>query len=113
MTDIAIYEGPGGQIEVRVDRENIWLAQAQLVELFGRDQSVISRHVRNVFADGELEPESNMQKMHIAGSDKPVALYNLDVIISVGYRVKSREGGRFRQWATRTLKEHYPQRPQY
>lgn len=106
MVDIAIYEGPGGQIEVRLDRENVWLAQAQLAELFARDQSVISRHVRNVFAEGELDPESNMQKMHIAGSDKPVALYNLDVIISVGYRVKSREGVRFRQWATRTLKEH-------
>ena len=106
MADIAIYEGPGGRIEVRLDRENVWLTQAQLVDLFGRDQSVISRHVRNVFTDGELERESNMQKTHIAGSDKPVAFYNLDVIISVGYRVKSPEGVRFRQWATRTLKEH-------
>lgn len=106
MSEIAIYEGPGGQIEVRLDNENVWLTQAQLVELFGRDQSVISRHVRNVFADGELDRESNMQKMHIAGSDKPTALYNLDVIISIGYRVKSQEGIRFRQWSTRTLKEH-------
>lgn len=62
--------------------------------------------MRNVFAEGELDKAGNMQKMHIAGSDKPVALYSLDVIISVGYRVKSQAGVRFRQWATRTLKEH-------
>src|SRR5690606_41036662 len=59
-----------------------------------------------VFKDGEVPEESNMQKMHIAGSDKPVALYSLDVIISVGYRVKSQRGVQFRQWATRTLKQH-------
>lgn len=106
MADIGIYEGPGGAIEVRIERETVWLAQAQMVDLFERDQSVISRHVRNVFSEGELEKGSNMQKMHIAGSDKPVAFYSLDVIISVGYRVKSPAGVRFRQWATRTLKEH-------
>ena len=59
-----------------------------MVDLFGRDQSVVSRHLRNVFADGELPTESNMQKMHIASADKPTTLYSLDVIISVGYRVK-------------------------
>lgn len=106
MADISIYEGPGGAIEVRVAQETVWLTQAQMVELFARDQSVISRHVRNVFSEGELEKGGNMQKMHIAGSDKPVAFYNLDVIISVGYRVKSPAGVRFRQWATRTVKEH-------
>jgi len=67
---------------------------------------VISRHVRNVFKEGELEEESNMQKMHIANSDKPVAFYSLDVIISVGYRVKSPQGVRFRQWATQRLKDY-------
>ena len=77
-----------------------------MVNLFERDQSVISRHVRNVFKEGELEKESNMQKMHIANSDKPVAFYSLDVIISVGYRVKSPQGVRFRQWATQRLKEY-------
>lgn len=106
MSDISIYEGPGGAMEVRVERETVWLTQAQLVDLFQRDQSVISRHVRNVFSEGELEKGSNMQKMHIAGSDKPVVFYNLDIIISVGYRVKSAAGVHFRQWATRTLKEH-------
>lgn len=106
MPDIAIYEAPGGAIEVRIAQETVWLTQKQMAELFGRDQSVVSRHIRQVFADGEIERESNMQKMHIPGSDKPVVFYGLDLIISVGYRVKSREGVRFRQWATRTLKEH-------
>src|SRR5690554_5783865 len=77
-----------------------------MVELFGRDQSVLSRHIRNVFKDGELAEKSNMQKMHIAGSDKPVAFYSLDVIISVGYRVKSQRGVQFRQWANSILKQH-------
>ena len=77
-------------IEVRLDEETVWLSQEQLTQLFQRDQSVISRHIRNVFKEGELAEESNMQKMHIPISDKPVAFYNLDVIISVGYRVKSK-----------------------
>ncbi|WP_321538543.1 virulence protein RhuM/Fic/DOC family protein [Flavobacterium piscinae] len=76
-----------------------------MVALFQRDQSVISRHIKNIFKEGELEEKSNMQKMHIANSDKPVAFYNLDVIISVGYRVKSKQGTQFRQWATKRLKE--------
>ncbi|KAA6186871.1 hypothetical protein F2Q65_02945 [Thiohalocapsa marina] len=97
------------QLEVALDQETVWLSQAQMCELFGRDQSVISRHVRNVFKEGELPPESNMQKVHIAGSDKPVALYSLDVIISVGYRVKSQRGVQFRQWATSVLKQHLVQ----
>lgn len=65
-------------LEVHLDRETVWLTQAQMVALFERDQSVISRHLRNVFQEGELEEESNMQKMHIAGSDKPVAFYSAD-----------------------------------
>ena len=68
-----------------------------MVELFNRDVSVISRHIRNVFTEGELDEQSNLQKMQIAGSAKPVVFYNLDVIISVGYRVKSQQGTRFRQ----------------
>lgn len=93
-------------IEVRLDEETVWLSQEQIVQLFQRDQSVISRHIRNVFKEGELDEKSNMQKMHIANSDKPVALYNLDVIISVGYRVKSQQGTQFRIWATRILKDY-------
>ncbi|MGB2130644.1 MAG: RhuM family protein [Marinobacterium sp.] len=97
------------QLEVALEQETVWLSQAQMCELFGRDQSVISRHVRNVFKEGELPEESNMQKVHIAGSNKPVTLYSLDVIISVGYRVKSQRGVQFRQWATSVLKQHLVQ----
>ncbi len=104
--EIAIYEAESGIFEVQVKEETVWLTQAQMSALFQRDQSVISRHVRNVFDEGELERETSMQKMHIASSDKPVAEFSLDVIISVGYRVKSQQGVRFRQWANRVLKEH-------
>ncbi len=93
-------------IEVRIGDETVWLNQEQIANLFQRDQSVISRHIRNVFKEGELEEKSNMQKMHIANSDKPVAFYNLDVIISVGYRVKSKQGTEFRKWATKILKDY-------
>ncbi|MDE2420076.1 MAG: virulence protein RhuM/Fic/DOC family protein [Gammaproteobacteria bacterium] len=109
MNEISIYQAENGMIEVRLEDDTVWLTQAQMVALFGRDQSVISRHIGNIFKDGELERESNMQKMHIANSDKPTELYNLDVIISVGYRVKSQQGTRFRQWATRLLREHLTQ----
>lgn len=106
MTEIAIFESETGDIQVQLEQDTVWLSQAQMIMLFERDQSVISRHIRNVFKDGELEKETNMQKMHIANSDKPVAYYSLDMIISVGYRVKSQQGVKFRQWATKLLKEH-------
>lgn len=109
MSDIAIYTAPSGAVEVRLEKDSVWLRQEQMAELFGRDRTVIGRHVRNVFADGELAAESNVQSLHIAGSDKPVRFYNLDVIISVGYRVKSPEGVRFRQWATGVLRQHLTQ----
>ena len=91
---------------MQFDRDTVWLNQEQLSVLFERDQSVISRHLTNVFTEGELEKESNMQKMHIPISDKPITLYSLDVIISVGYRVKSLRGTQFRQWATQRLKDY-------
>ena len=93
-------------IEVRIDNETVWLNQEQISLLFQRDQSVISRHIRNVFREKELDEKSNMQKMHIPNSDKLVAFYNLDVIISVGYRVKSKQGTQFRIWATTVLREY-------
>jgi hypothetical protein len=107
-SSIILYQSPDGNtiLDVQLDQETVWLNQAQMVSLFNRDQSVISRHLRNVFREEELDEKSNMQKMHFTNSDKPVAFYNLDVIISVGYRVKSQQGTRFRQWATRVLKEH-------
>lgn len=94
------------QLEVALEQETVWLSQAQMVELFGRDQSVISRHVRNALSEGEVNDKSNMQKMHIANSDRPVVFYDLDVIISVGYRIKSERGVQFRRWATQVLKDH-------
>ena len=111
MSEIVIYNSPDNlsQIEVTFENETVWLTQEQLVRLFQRDQSVISRHIRNVFNEGELEEKSNMQKMHIANSDKPIIQYNLDVIISVGYRVKSKQGTQFRQWATQRLKDYLVQ----
>lgn len=111
MNEILIYQDRDGSpsVEVRLVNETVWLTQADMVMLFNRDQSVISRHIRGVFAEGELVKESNMQKMHIAHSDKPTACYSLDVIISVGYRVKSTQGTRFRIWANRVLKDYLVQ----
>ena len=108
MQDIVIYKTNDDSIEVQVqfDGETVWLTQAEITTLFERDQSVISRHINNVFKESELDKKSNMQKMHIANSDKPVAFYNLDVIISVGYRVKSKRGTQFRIWANSVLKEY-------
>jgi len=105
---IIIYQAKNGAIEFRGDikNETIWATQAQIVDLFNVDQSVVSRHVNNIFRDGEIDPKSNMQKMHIANSDKPVVLYSLDVILSVGYRTNSKIAIAFRQWATKTLREH-------
>ena len=90
-------------------QDSVWLRQEQMGELFGRERSVITKHLRNIFVEGELEEKSNVQNLHIAGFDKPVKLYNLDVIISVGYRVKSIAGTRFRQWATQRLREYLVQ----
>lgn len=109
MTDIAIYQAEGGEVLVRLQGETVWLRQEQMTQLFGRERSVITKHIRNVFAEDELEEKSNVQNLHIAGSDKPVKFYNLDVIISVGYRVKSVQGTRFRQWATTVLRQHLTQ----
>ena len=94
------------RLDVRLENETVWLTQAQLCELVQRDVSVICRHIKNIFAEGELEKESNLHFLQIAISDRPVALYSLDVIISVGYRVKSVIGTRFRQWANKVLKEY-------
>ena len=95
------------RLEVRMEDETVWLTQAQMAELFQRDQSVIARHISNVFKEKELTKESNMQILHNTLSRyKPITLYNLDVIISVGYRVKSKRGTMFRQWANKVLKEY-------
>ena len=108
---ITIYQTDDGQVklEVSLEQETVWLSQAQMVELFGRDQSVVSRHIRNALAEGEVVEKSNMQKMHITNSDRPVVFYDLDVVISVGYRIKSERGVQFRRWATNVLRQHLVQ----
>ncbi len=107
--EILVYEAPdgGARVEVIVRDETVWLSQAEMVDLFGRDRTVITRHIGNVFREGELPRKSNVQILHIAsGGDRPTTLYSLDVIISVGYRVKSQRGTQFRMWATNTLRDH-------
>ena len=94
------------QLDVLVEQETVWLNQTQMTLLFQRDVSVISRHIRNIFEEGELQKECNLHFLQIANSDKPVAFYSLDVIISVGYRIKSKRGTEFRIWATQVLKEY-------
>ena len=94
------------RLEVRLEDETVWLTQAQIAELFQRDRTVITKHINNVFKEKELDRESNVQILHVANSDRPVQYYNLDVIISVGYRVKSKRGVEFRKWANSVLKKY-------
>ena len=106
---IVIYQTEDGQtqIDVRLENETVWLTQAQMANLFKKDQSVVARHIANVFKEGELEKESNMQILHNTLSKyKPTSVYSLDVIISVGYRVKSKRGTAFRIWARQIIKDY-------
>ena len=106
--EIVIFETQDHEIKlpVAVQNETVWLTQAQMVDLFQRDISVISRHIKNVFKENEVEEKSNLQFLQIPNSDKPVTFYSLDVIISVGYRVKSKRGVEFRRWANSVLKQY-------
>ena len=106
--EIIMYRTEDGLTEIQttlVD-DTVWLNRAQMAELFQRDRSVIGRHIKNVFEEGELARERNVQNLHIPNSDKLVEFYSLDVIISVGYRVKSLRGTQFRIWANGILKEY-------
>lgn len=105
---ILIYQAEDGKIkiETRLENETVWLTQEQMAQLFQRERSVITKHLKNIFEEQELDEKSNVQILHISGSDRPIKFYNLDVIISVGYRVKSLQGTRFRQWASTRLKEY-------
>ncbi|MBA3018972.1 MAG: virulence RhuM family protein [Proteobacteria bacterium] len=107
QSNFLLYTGNDGKVNVEVflKDETVWLTQKAIGELFGKERSVITKHLKNIFASGELEEKSNVQKMHFSHSDKPIQFYNLDVIISVGYRVNSYQATQFRIWATRTLKE--------
>src|SRR5258708_7273854 len=105
---IVIYQAKSGALELRKDigKETIWATQAQIADLFEIDRSVVTRHVGNILEDGEIDRKSNVQKMHIANSDKPVALFNLDIILAVGYRANSHRAIEFRKWATKTLRQY-------
>ena len=94
------------RLDVRLDGDTVWLTQNQMTDLFQRDRTVITRHINNVFSEGELDEKSNVHFLHIPFSDKPVKVYSLNVIISVGYRVKSMRGTQFRIWATNVLREY-------
>ncbi len=111
-SDIVIYDAGDARVEVRLDRESVWLNLQQLADLFGRDKSVISRHLRNIYTSGELERSATVAKNATVQREgerevvRDIEYYNLDAIISVGYRVNSTRATRFRQWATRVLREH-------
>ena len=105
---IVVYKGADDvRLEVQTDGETVWLTQEQMCRLFGRERTVITKHINNVFNEGELPREGFVQILHKTSPDggRPLTYYNLDVVISVGYRVKSIQGTRFRQWATRVLRE--------
>jgi prophage maintenance system killer protein len=112
--ELVLYQDPGGQVQVdvRLDRDTVWLTQAQMADLFGRERSVVTKHIRNAFKEGELDPAATSAKFAQVRHEgtrtitRDVDHYNLDVIISVGYRVKSLRGTQFRMWATRTLRDH-------
>ena len=108
QSEIFIYQTEDGRtkIQTRLENKTVWLTQEQISELFQRERSVITKHINNVFKEGELNKESNVQILHISGADRPVKFYNLDVINSIGYRVKSHRGVQFRKWATALIKEY-------
>ena len=106
--EVIKFENDSVELEVNVspEEETVWLSKEQMATLFGRDRSVISKHIKNIFLEKEVDEESNVHFLHIPFSDKPVPFYSLDVVISVGYRVKSKNGVAFRKWANSVLKEY-------
>ncbi|PIT88997.1 MAG: death-on-curing protein, partial [Candidatus Levybacteria bacterium CG10_big_fil_rev_8_21_14_0_10_36_7] len=105
---LVIFQAPSGAIELRGDfsKETIWATQAQIANVFDIDRTVATKHINNLLKSGEINEKSNVQKMHIANSDKPISFYSLDVILAVGYRTNSKKAIEFRKWATKTLREH-------
>ncbi len=104
--NIEIYKSGEIEIKVSLTDETVWLRQNEIAILFEKDRTVISRHINNILKDKEVDEESNVQKMHIPNSDKPVKLYSLDIILSVGYRTNSAKAIKFRQWATNILRDY-------
>lgn len=105
---LAVYQTKTGAIELQGDtrEETLWATQMQIAQLFGIDRSVVTKHINNIFKKDEIGQKSNVQKMHIANSDKPVVFYSLDVILSVGYRTNSSQAIHFRKWANKILKQY-------
>ena len=108
MDDLIIYNTDDGQANVSLFAKDgtVWCTQAQIAELFDRSVSTISRRIANILKENELNEKSNLRFLQIANSDKPVALYSLDMILAVGFRVRSPRGTQFRRWANSTLKEY-------
>ena len=108
QSNFILYTSNDGDVNVEVflKDETVWMTQKAIGELFGKERSVITKHLKNIFTTGELEEKSNVQKLHFGHFDKPIKFYNLDAIISVGYRVNSYQATQFRIWATKTLKEY-------
>ena len=106
MSEIIIYDDGNVELKTTIENETIWLNQKQIAELFGKDRTVITRHINNIFKDKEVNEKSNVQKMHFANSDKPVKLYSLDIVLAVGYRTNSGKAIKFRKWATNILKNY-------
>ncbi len=104
--EIVLFENQEIKLEVSMNEDTVWLTQKQMSTLFNTNRSTVTKHINNIFSELELDKKSNVQKMHIANSDKPITLYSLDVIISVGYRVKSKNGIIFRRWANKVLKDY-------
>ena len=106
--EIVIYQTSKKEVELRVrfKDETVWLTQAQIAQLYGKERSVITKHINKIFKDGEVDKKSNVQFLHIANSDKPVISYSLDIILAVGYRVNSANAIKFRRWATEVLKRY-------
>ncbi len=109
--EIIIYKTSKNEVvlDVRLEEETVWLRQKEIASLFNKERSVITKHINKIFTDKEIDKKSNVQKMHIADSDKPVEFYSLDVILAVGYRINSSRAIHFRQWATQTLKQYLTQ----
>ncbi|NKQ41379.1 MAG: hypothetical protein HF962_07390, partial [Sulfurovum sp.] len=109
MSDIVIYEDGNVELRISVEGETIWLNQSQMAELFAKSKKTISEHINNVFKEGELDKDAVVRKFRTTAADGKsydVMYYNLDVVISTGYRVKSKQGTQFRIWATKVLKEY-------
>ena len=105
---IVIYKDRRGNVELKADliKDTIWATQAQIAQVFGIDRTVATKHINNLLKSREIEEKSNVQKMHVANSDKPVAFYSLDMILAIGYRTNSGQAIIFRKWATKTLREY-------